>query len=222
MSKQSGITLEFKDTLTIAGGGDESVMVTGNAIQVKIRDGVTTQANVITVLDAKAEVAPLVSYTTVDVIGVTAMSATSLAADKSLSRLSWQPFNTYCAISEADKVSATGACNFTLGSYDLGASCLGYGTPVGLVTAPDDEVRYYDMLNNKCYRSYESAASTWTFEEYKATGAVTLSWEPFTVSGASSITGYKVYRRLGDGDGWDSGSVIDHPFDYSVLSTSAR
>ncbi len=219
-SKTPGVSVEFRDSPAVT-AGSEVVTVTDKAILVLIDSGNTTSAQVVTALNAVTAVTALVNVFESQVaLGtkVAVMTPTTLTTNGS--RLAWRSFQTYCAISEADAVSVSGGCNSTTGGFDLGASCLGFWTPSdgavdGKVTALDEDHYYYDARNNRCYRGYQTGPAAWSFERYDATGAVTLAWKPFTVSGTGSITGYKVYRRLGDGDG-DGVGGIDHPFDYTA------
>ncbi|MBI2520962.1 MAG: hypothetical protein HYV97_11110 [Bdellovibrio sp.] len=192
-SKESGVTVEYKTVASAA----LSVNVIGRAIQV-VSDGTETPADVQTALDVPSVTAlvdvALDTYN--DPAAITAMAATALTSQTG--GLIWTAFNTYCNISQSDNIQT---CSDTIG-INLGAACIGYGSPsTAQITFTDIDQYYYDVSAKTCYRSIADSGDAGTdpdFETYNATGTVTLKWNAFTVSGTGSITGYNVYRRIGD------------------------
>lgn len=187
-AKVSGVTVEYKTVAAAA----LSVSLVGKAIQV-VSDGTETPADVQIALNGNASIAALVDIgldTYTAPAAITAMAPTGLTDQAT--GLAWTAFNTYCNISQSDSVQT---CADSTG-INLGAACIGYGTSaLNNVTFNDIDQFYYDANAKSCYRSRTVGGVT---ETYLATGSTTLKWKPFTVSGTGSITGYNVYRRIGD------------------------
>jgi|GEM_PF-5560879 len=216
-SSSSAAKVEFKNVSTLVGGGDETVEVKNNTLIVGFKSGVSTAAHVFTrLVAAGTTVTALTNFTYADPTQtaslVTSVAPTSLGLKSSA--LTWQTFQSYCAISQTDQVSACSSGSFGGPTYDLGASCIGNDAPSSYISSTDEESYYYNENNKTCYRTRQTGAATFTWDSYPATGKTTVTWKPFTVSGAGSITGYKIFRRIGDGDG-DGDGEIDHPFDYT-------
>ncbi|MBT7609937.1 MAG: hypothetical protein HN576_09280, partial [Bacteriovoracaceae bacterium] len=79
-------------------------------------------------------------------------------------------------------------------------SCIGDGTPIGILVPTKENHFYWDRSNNTCWRSRDMDASppllVTDWEIYKSTGSAFLEWKPFTISGAGTLTGYNIFRRL--------------------------
>lgn len=103
----------------------------------------------------------------------------------------WEKIETHCQISPS--AYATGC---------TGASCIGSGSPSGVVTPKAVDVLYLDEDTNTCYQSTGTTNTSW--KTYTATASVFLDFGAFSVSGGS-LVGYNVYRR-----------PVFEEFDYEV------
>ncbi|PIR33585.1 MAG: hypothetical protein COV37_15650 [Bdellovibrio sp. CG11_big_fil_rev_8_21_14_0_20_39_38] len=195
--KSGGASISYS-----AGGtaGFETINVTGTAINVLIQDGVSTSTQIKAAIEASNAANKLVSVSdpTPGTAQTTQASTTLAGPTNAL----WTSYSSYCNISPSAYEPACAS---------LGSSCMGNGAPT--INATTLNSMYYDQQNDVCYRSTDLAG---TWESYKATGQVYLSWNAFTVSGTGSITGYNVYRRVSS-ENFD----YDRPVNRSVLSSSA-
>jgi len=204
-SYTSGLTVQYlTDATQVAGDGVATI--NGSAILVKHNAG--TQTNIVaainTLIAAQNGALKLEVFATSGATAITDQAATALTLKTA--NQTWKSMNSYCAISQSDLVNS---CDNDTYQEGLGASCIGFKPPADVLNAGTytNNNTYYDAGNNKCYR-YNLLTPAW--EQYEATGEVTLGWKPFTISGAGSISGYNVYRRLGDGtDAFDYGRPIN-------------
>ena len=175
------ITLEL-----VAGGvaGNESVNVTDGDIVVTIEDGVSTTDNITNAIQTDTAADNLIK-----VENKSPGSTQNAVARSSISPLSsgsWNSFQTPCHISTS---SEDPACR----NAGLGELCAGYGTPA--FVPEEKNTSYFDMANERCYRSVDTTAAT-DWREYTGFGRVSLAWNQFNSLGQGSISGYNVYRRL--------------------------
>lgn len=91
----------------------------------------------------------------------------------------WMPLETYCNISHGLEGCRDGAC-------------ITETAPTGATLKNNDF--YYNNNTNQCFRFNQDYTGNW--QEYRATGEVTLSWNPFTIMGDGVDVGYNVYRRI--------------------------
>ncbi|CAM9907775.1 unnamed protein product, partial [Chrysoparadoxa australica] len=161
-----------------------SISVSGTAITVTMYDDVTTTDTIVTAIEGNATANALVK-----VINLKAnetqdnQTAVNIAP---LSNASWETFETYCNVSPA--AIETGCSSGTK------ESCIGTNSPVGVITPAKLDSRYLDEESNVCYRSVGTASTDW--ETYDAPAEVKITWNQFTVNGNSSVSEYKVFRRL--------------------------
>jgi|GEM_PF-2250998 len=182
----SSPTIEFVEG-TGAAVNTASVSVTGSAITVTIYDDVTTTDTIVTALRGNASADALVKVINLKA-GETQdnQSVTSVAP---LSNTSWESFETYC---NATPAALEPGCS--AGSLSDRKSCMGEGSPSGVITPTQIDSRYWDEEANVCYRSTGTTNTSWI--AYDAPAEVEISWNQFTVNGSASISEYRVFRRL--------------------------
>ena len=175
------VTLEL-----IAGGvaGSESVSVTNGDISVTIEDGISTTDDILSAIRGDANANNLLKGENRSPASV--QSAVAPTAIAPMTSGSWVPFQTPCHISSSHEDTA---CR----NAGLGEICAGHGPPSFV---PDERnTSYFDMENQRCYRSIDTTATT-DWQEYRGFGRVSLSWNQFNSLGQGSISSYNVYRRL--------------------------
>ena len=174
-------------TLELASGGtagSESVTVTNGNIVVTIEDGVSTTDNIVTALRGNSRADDLIKADN-KIPGSTQNISAPIPLPP-LSNTLWRNFETPCHITYSD---TDPACR----NAGLGEICAGYGPPNFI--AEQKNTSYFDMIDNRCYRSIDTT-SVVDWREYNGFGRVTLSWNQFDALGQGSISSYNVYRRL--------------------------
>jgi len=164
-----------------------SVAVLGNAITVTMYDDVTTTDTIANAIELNAGSNALVKVInlkpgeTQDIQNLTTLTA--------LANSSWETFETYCSATPA---ALEPGC--AVGARSDRKSCVGTGSPVGVITPSLVDSRYWDEQQNVCYRSTGTTAASW--QTYDAPAEVKISWNQFSVNGSASVSEYKVFRRL--------------------------
>jgi hypothetical protein len=161
-----------------------SVSVSGNAITITMYDDVTTTDTIVSAIEGDTDANALVKVIN---LKPTETQDNQVATNVSpLSNASWESFETYCSVTPA--ALETGCDD---GSRK---SCIGTGSPVGVITPALLDSRYWDEEADVCYRSTGTASTNW--ETYDAPAEIGITWNQFTVNGNSSVSEYKVFRRL--------------------------
>lgn len=200
-------------------GSPLGVAVTGTAVTVTMPAG-TSNAEILNLIRDDSAASALVEGRTLDYTGTPVAVGTTILS--SFTEANWTTFQTYCNVTSSD---------IETGCTKVGGACIGTGDPdiidpVGppLVERETKKIYatklnsfYFDVTNSQCYRSTAiGTADDWT--EYTATGANTIAWNDFTVSGAGAITSYNVYRKIYSDD-FDYDSPINRSGKITTASS---
>jgi VCBS repeat-containing protein len=193
------------------GGASNSatVSVTDNAITVTMYDDVTTTDTIVSAIESNASANALVKA--INLKSGETQDNQNLTTLTALSNSSWETFETYCNATPA--ALETGCA---LGARSSRKSCMGAGSPVGVITPSLIDSRYWDEQNNVCYRSTGTTAASW--QTYDAPAEVKISWNQFSINGSASVSEYKVFRRLA-GEQFDFSLPINRKTISGVTST---